>query len=152
MSFTLNIDMDGVVYDFHTQMTSYAEQTLGRKLTTSDEWSMFEEWGIESTEFYNMFHRAIEDGSMEQIVELGALDAPLFEHRPLVRSGELAPEGRLGVRGHLCMEVVDHTIHVDVDREAHVPEFCLSRSLCSTERVSSRPTQTASLHRLRLDD
>ncbi len=61
---TLNLDMDGVIYDFHSQMTSYAEQLLGRNLVESGGWSMYEEWGIERSEFYHLFHRAIAEDEL----------------------------------------------------------------------------------------
>ena len=83
MKLVLNLDMDGVIYDFHSQMTSYAEQILDRKLVESGEWSMYEEWGIERSEFYQMFHRAIaEDELFSRGMEIeGAVAALNQLHR-----------------------------------------------------------------------
>jgi len=83
MKLILNVDMDGVIYDFHSQMTSYAEQILDRKLVESGEWSMYEEWGIERSEFYQMFHRAIaEDELFSRGMEIeGAVAAVHQLHR-----------------------------------------------------------------------
>lgn len=64
MALTINVDMDGVVYDFMGQMKSYAEQTLDRNLPEVTSWSAWDEWGIPSSEFWQMFHRAIEDGEL----------------------------------------------------------------------------------------
>lgn len=58
---TINIDCDGVLYDFNEAMTSVGEQELQRKLPPTDRWSMWDAWGITRDEWYRLFHLAIRE-------------------------------------------------------------------------------------------
>ena len=64
---TINIDMDGVIYDFNGAMTSFAEVELDRKLPTTQTWNMWEAWGISREEFYRLFHDAINYGHVFRV-------------------------------------------------------------------------------------
>ncbi len=60
---TINVDMDGVIYDFNGHMTALGEVYLGRKLPVTTTWDMAAAWGMQEDEWYELFHRAImEDG------------------------------------------------------------------------------------------
>jgi 5'(3')-deoxyribonucleotidase len=74
---TINLDMDGVIYDFTAQLHSYAEIALDRNLPEFMTWSAWAEWGISKSEFYHLFHRAIaEDELFSRGMAIdGALDA-----------------------------------------------------------------------------
>lgn len=62
---TINIDMDGVVYDFNAAITSYGELYLNRKLPEeTTNWEMWDAWGIEKDEWYEIFHLAIQTGEL----------------------------------------------------------------------------------------
>ena len=56
---TINVDMDGVVYDFNGRMTELGEVYLGRKLPVTTTWDMAAAWGMQEDEWYELFHRAI---------------------------------------------------------------------------------------------
>jgi 5'(3')-deoxyribonucleotidase len=58
----VNIDMDGVIYDFNSRMTELGEIYLGRKLPVTEGWEMWEPWGVSKGDWYVMFNRAIRDG------------------------------------------------------------------------------------------
>jgi 5'(3')-deoxyribonucleotidase len=64
MSLTVNVDMDGVVYDFNEAITSYGELRLGRKLPVTSTWQMWEAWEIGRNEWYEIFHEAIMTGEV----------------------------------------------------------------------------------------
>jgi len=60
---TINVDMDGVIYDFNGHVTALGEVYLGRKLPVTKTWDMAAAWGLTDDEWYELFHRAImEDG------------------------------------------------------------------------------------------
>ncbi len=78
MSLTINVDMDGVVYDFNAAITSAAELRLGRKLPPyPTTWSMWELWGISRSMWYSIFHESIRNSQVFDQRELdieGAVD------------------------------------------------------------------------------
>lgn len=67
MKLTVNIDMDGVIYDFNGAMTSLGEVYLGRKLPVTESWEMWDAWGVSRDEWYEMFHEAILDDEVFRI-------------------------------------------------------------------------------------
>lgn len=70
---TINVDMDGVVYDFNEAITSYGELRLGRKLPIVTTWSMWDAWEIGRNEWYEIFHESIMSGD---VFNNRALDIP----------------------------------------------------------------------------
>lgn len=58
----VNVDMDGVVYDFHQQIHDFAEQYLGRTLPVADQWALHKSWGISNKQWERLFGDAVEDG------------------------------------------------------------------------------------------
>lgn len=56
---TVNVDLDGVIYDFEEACRAYGEQQLDRNLPVTNTWSMWEPWGITKSEWYKLFHEGI---------------------------------------------------------------------------------------------
>ena len=71
---TINIDVDGVLYDFNGRMHAVAEEFLDRRLPESQSWAMWKAWGVTGREWHEMF-----------------LDA--ITHREVFSSGEKIPGG-----------------------------------------------------------
>ena len=81
MSKIANVDLDGVVYPFHTAVTRLAETWLGHvkypaaspyarrptPLPTPRSWALWEEWGMTSNEYFEEFWPwAVEHGVFNQ--------------------------------------------------------------------------------------
>ena len=65
MKLTINVDIDGVVYDFvgiMREMTEASPAVAPRKLGEVESWNMWEHWGMERDEWYEHFHANIRDG------------------------------------------------------------------------------------------
>lgn len=64
-SLTLNVDSDGVLYDWHGWMIPYLAKHTGHEMTLDDfsQWDMAASLGISKKEFYKIFDRAIYDGA-----------------------------------------------------------------------------------------
>lgn len=61
----INVDSDGVVYDYHEIMTELCEVYLDRQLNHApDMWSMYDAWGISRNEWFTLFERAIFEGNV----------------------------------------------------------------------------------------
>jgi 5'(3')-deoxyribonucleotidase len=56
---TVNVDLDGVLYDFEAACREWGEIRLDKKLPVTDTWSMWEPWGISKREWYEIFHDGI---------------------------------------------------------------------------------------------
>jgi 5'(3')-deoxyribonucleotidase len=55
---TLNIDLDGVLYNFHEEISKFVEEDP--RLITN--WNIWDCWGITKNDFYNIFNKFIESG------------------------------------------------------------------------------------------
>lgn len=76
----LNIDLDGVVYQFHSQLASFIEMNgrpgpnallpgfevdfTGSSYPEPQEWGLFEEWNMSEGEWRSWFRRAVESGHL----------------------------------------------------------------------------------------
>lgn len=56
---TINVDVDGVIYNFNGNMTRLSEQYLGLELPATTTWDMAAAWGMTEDDWYDLFHRAI---------------------------------------------------------------------------------------------
>ncbi len=61
---TINVDVDGVLYDFNEAMRSYGESELGRKLPASTQWEMWKDWDVTRQVWHKLFTMAIMDGEV----------------------------------------------------------------------------------------
>lgn len=103
---TLNIDMDGVIYDFNGMMTSLGETYLKRDLPVTDGWEMWDAWGVSRDEWYEMFNDAIIDGVFAYGAEIeGAVAA--------VR--RLAKEHRIRIVTAKKLRYLDSTLRAQKD-------------------------------------
>jgi len=57
---TINVDMDGVMYDFNEAITHLAQSVLKRELPVTTGWSMWDAWGISQDEWYKIFNMGIQ--------------------------------------------------------------------------------------------
>jgi 5'(3')-deoxyribonucleotidase len=60
----VNIDLDGVVYNYVGAMQEYAEGVLGRTLPEWTEWDVWDQWGIPKGAWKFLFRRGVEDGAI----------------------------------------------------------------------------------------
>lgn len=61
----INVDLDGVVYDFHTSLMEYIYGKGGwLHLVTPRRWNVWEDWGMTFGEWNHWFRRAVEDGEV----------------------------------------------------------------------------------------
>ncbi len=75
---TINFDLDGVIYDFNSEMTRLSEGYLMRPLPASTEWDVAGAWGLSDEDWYRLFNRAVADGVfLEGKAIEGAVDAVL---------------------------------------------------------------------------
>lgn len=61
---TINLDSDGVIYDFNAQMVRMGEHYLERELGETSRWEMHEAWGVTQGQWYAMFMRAVHDAEL----------------------------------------------------------------------------------------
>ncbi len=79
MRLTINVDMDGVVYDLVGIMQEMTEATVGHKLGPVESWAMWKHWDMERDEWYEHFHMNIEQGLFANGVEIpGAVKAVMY--------------------------------------------------------------------------
>lgn len=78
----INVDLDGVVYDFHSAIHSVAEEYLAQNLPEPDTWSwhMWEDWGLDLHKWVQLFrwaviHRSVFDIGQPVPGAIEALDA-----------------------------------------------------------------------------
>ncbi len=60
----INVDLDGVVYDFDHVMRALGGYYLERELPVSRSWNMWECWDVTMEEWLEMFHRAAKEDEL----------------------------------------------------------------------------------------
>lgn len=104
MNPTINVDVDGVVYDFEGQIKRYAEKLLQRKLVPATHWHFWEDWGLTERQWHDLFKRAV-------------LEEEIFLHGPPV-DGALGVLSGLEERGWTIRFVTNKQFPDDPDMTA----------------------------------